>query len=136
MFSKQHYSGIFMSTPEKLLEHRILDWLNSLKKCFAFKVNNMGVFDNKKKVWRKNNSKHIHKGTPDIIGEINGKFFTIEVKAGYNKPSPHQIKFLERIKETGGVSFWTNDFEKCKTTFLNYFPEAKLKVEPLFDEIL
>ena len=121
---------------EKDLEHRILDWLNSLLKCFAFKINTTGVYDAKRKVWRKNNSKHIHKGTPDILGEIDGRFFAIEVKAGYNKPSQDQVKFLDRIQKNGGVSFWTNDFEKCKITFLKYFPNSKDKEKPLFTEIL
>jgi penicillin-binding protein-related factor A (putative recombinase) len=121
---------------EKDLENRILDWLNSLDKCFAFKINTTGVYDPKKKVFRKNNGKHLHNGTSDIIGEIDGRFFAIEVKYGYNKPSENQIKFIERIKDNGGVSFWTNDFEKCKIAFFKYFPNVRTKGELLFEEIL
>ena len=125
-----------MATPEKLLENRILDWLNSLADCFAFKVNTTGIYDAKRKVWRKINGKHIHRGTCDIFGVIDKQFFGIEVKAGYNKPSPDQTKFMERIKLANGVTFWTNDFEKCKSTFIKHFPKSRHKDELLFSEIL
>ena len=125
-----------MATLEKLLETRILDWLNSLSECFAFKINTTGIYDAKRKVWRKNNGRHIHNGTCDIFGVIDKQFFGIEVKAGYNKPSADQIKFMGRIKLANGITFWTNDFQKCKIAFLKHFPDAKSKDDLLFSEIL
>lgn len=125
-----------MSTPEKELENRILDYLNSIKSCFAIKINTVGIYDAKKRTYRKNNNPHIHKGTADILGQYKGRFFAIEVKAGYNKPSEHQKKFLGKIKENGGVAFWTNDFEKFKAAFIKYFPEREFEEKPIFEENL
>jgi len=124
-----------MATPEKELETRILDWLNSIEDCFAFKVNNTGIFDTKKKVFRKNKNPHIHNGISDILINYQGRFGAIEVKAGYNKPSINQTKFMSRIIDNGGFSFWTNDFELCKAKFLKLFPKLKYKEQPLFNEV-
>jgi Holliday junction resolvase len=48
-------------------------------------------------------------GVPDIVGCYNGKFFGIECKAGKNKPTALQLKQLEAIKATGGVSLVINE---------------------------
>jgi penicillin-binding protein-related factor A (putative recombinase) len=98
----------------------ILDWLALQDKCFAVKMNNVGVFDAKKRIYRKPNNKHIHKGVPDIIGLYDGRFFGVEVKFGKNKPSDHQTKFINRVKEAGGVAFWCNSF----TDFMYKFGES------------
>lgn len=124
-----------MATPEKILETRILDWLNSIESCFAFKINNTGIFDTKRKVFRKNTNPHIHNGISDILVNYKGNFGAIEVKAGYNKPSLSQTKFMNRIIENGGFSFWTNDFELCKKKFQKLFPNLKYKNPPIFDEV-
>lgn len=98
-------------TSEKQLETAILDWLNLQQNCFAIKLNNVGVFDTRKRVYRKPNNRHIHKGVPDIIGMLKGRFFAIEVKFGYNKPTEHQIKFIDRVRKAQGVAFWCKSFE-------------------------
>jgi len=125
-----------MSTPEKKIESAILDWLNLIDGCFAIKINTMGVFDPKRKVWRKNTNPHIHNGTSDILACYRSRFCAIEVKAGSNKPSENQRIFLERIKKNGGVSFCTNSLEHCKKTFSNHFPDFRFKNEPLFTELI
>jgi hypothetical protein len=123
-----------MATPEKILENRILEWLNSVEHCFAFKINNVGIYDAKRKTWRKNNNPHIHNGISDILFCYQGTFGAIEVKAGYNKPSPSQKKYLQRILDNGGVSWWTNNFDECKKEFIRTFPKLRYKNKPLFDE--
>jgi penicillin-binding protein-related factor A (putative recombinase) len=96
---------------EKQLETMILDWLVGPGESFAFKLNNVGVYDAKKRCYRKPNSRHIHKGLPDIMGVRDGRFFCVEVKFGKNKPSEHQTKFIGRVLSSGGVAFWCNSFE-------------------------
>lgn len=118
-----------MATPEKIIEKQILDWLNELDGCFAFKLNNVGVYDAKKRVYRKPNSPHIHKGVPDIMGCYKSKFFAIEVKAGRGKPSSDQKLFMKRINECLSVAFWTNDLEDCKGKFFNFFGDISYKAE-------
>lgn len=62
-------------------------------------------------------------GWPDIIGCTNhtetlsaGRFFGIEVKTGYNKPTEAQLRILNNIKENGGLSlvaYSVDDVIKC-----------------------
>jgi len=132
-----NYSGFFMpsATTEKQLETAILDWLNLIDGCFAIKINMTGIYDARRKVWRKNNNKHIHNGTSDILACYRGRFCAIEVKVGYNKPSENQRLFIQRIKENGGVSFWTKDFTQCKVEFKKHFPDFRFKNAPLFNEV-
>lgn len=121
--------------PEKDIERSILEWLNLIDGCFAIKINTMGVYDQKKGVWRKNRNKHIHNGTSDILGTYRGRFFAIEVKYKYNKPSENQKIFLQKIKNNGGVAFWTNSLEACKIEFKKHFPDFRFVDHPLFDEV-
>jgi hypothetical protein len=94
----------------------------------------VGIYDAKRKTWRKNNNPHIHNGISDILFCYRGSFGAIEVKAGSNKPSGNQKKYLKRILENGGVSWWTRDFDECKLKFKSHFPDFKYKNQPLFTE--
>ncbi len=125
-----------MATPEKLIETRILDWLNSIQDCFAFKINNVGIYDAKRKAWRKNNNPHIHNGISDILFCYEGTFGAIEVKAGYNKPSANQKKYIKNILDNGGVAWWTNSFSDCKREFCEHFPLKQFTDKPIFEETL
>ena len=86
---------------EKDLELLILRWLNKQPYTFAFKVETSGYYDKKLKKFRKRNNPFCFKGTSDIIGCKNGRFFAIEVKLGYNKPTLHQLAFLECVEKEG-----------------------------------
>lgn len=48
-------------------------------------------------------------GVPDIIVCHRGKFIGIECKAGKNKPTPLQLKNLEQIENSGGISMVINE---------------------------
>ena len=119
-------SEAIMATPEKLIENSILDNLNIIPECFAFKVNTTGVYDPRKRVFRKNNNPHIHNGTSDILGTYKGRFFAIEVKAGYAKPSDKQKLFLKRIEQNGGIAFWANSLDLALEKFKEAFPCANI----------
>lgn len=45
-----------------------------------------------------------HRGEPDIIGSYCGKFFAIEVKLEYNKPTELQLKRLDEWDRTGAIA--------------------------------
>ena len=71
------------------------------------------IYDSKRKVFRTIKNPHIHKGTSDILGIFNGRFFAIEVKTptthkkAINHPSERDInqsKFLKIIYEHGGIA--------------------------------
>lgn len=122
-------------TPEKDLETRILNWLNSIEGCFAIKINTTGIFDPVRKVYRKNTNPHIHNGTSDILGLYKGSFFAIEVKVGRNKASDAQKLFLKRILNNGGKAWITRDYEQCKRLFVEAFDRPKYSATQIGEKL-
>lgn len=91
---------------EKQIEKQILTYLNYQPDVFAFKVNTVGVYDAKKKLYRKNRNPFLIPGTSDIIGMWRGKFFAIEVKTPktISRVSPDQINFLQAVNKKMGLT--------------------------------
>ncbi len=50
-------------------------------------------------------------GVPDIVGCYKGRMIAIEVKAPKGYLSDHQIEFLKRINEAGGLAFMAKDID-------------------------
>lgn len=82
----------------------ILEYLN-MRGHFAVRINTMGVAKWNKKKEFDGFRKSPMKGVSDILGvsRNTGKFFAIEVKKKYNKPSPEQITFIENVQSRGGI---------------------------------
>lgn len=80
----------------------ILTYLNA-SGFFAWRNNTTGIYDTKKKIFRKN---HGLNGVSDILGihKKSGLFIAIEVKAGKDKVSPEQEHFLKQIEKFGGYA--------------------------------
>jgi hypothetical protein len=51
------------------------------------------------------------RGTPDIMGVLNGKQLAVEVKIGKDRLSPAQIEVGKQINAGGGYYFIARDFE-------------------------
>lgn len=62
-------------------------------------------------------------GTSDFVGCYRGRFFSIEAKAGDNKPTALQLKFMVQVQQAGGISIWVNE------------TDAEAGVNLLLDEI-
>jgi penicillin-binding protein-related factor A (putative recombinase) len=45
------------------------------------------------------------KGVPDILGIYKGQFLGIEIKTKIGKVSPEQERFLDNIRQNGGIGF-------------------------------
>lgn len=73
--------------PERLFRNKAMARLKAIKNSW----------------WESIQQKSI-RGTPDIIGVVNGHFVAIEVKADNGRPSPLQREKLKRINEAGGVA--------------------------------
>ena len=58
------------------------------------------------------------KGVSDIIGCINGKFFSIEVKVPGGLPTNHQINFMEAIRAAGGIAFVAYGIEEVQKNLM------------------
>lgn len=103
-------------TPETLVKRQISEYIAIFHPCAMFWWNkSTGIFDKKRGVFRKAKSRFDMNGVPDILGIYRGLFFAIEVKAGKNKPSESQDKFLLEFNRRGGfgiVAYGVADVQK------------------------
>ncbi len=102
---------------EKVIENQILNYLQFIPDCFAWKNQNVGVYDSRKRTYRKSNSKHQFKGIADILGIYKGRFLAIEVKQPKKPPSQHQIEFINKINDHGGIAFVATSIEDVQDYF-------------------
>ena len=93
-------------TPEAEVLKAISEYLFAMMrvgKGVWWRVNNGGVYDPTKKVFRKPAGKLNYAGISDIMGVYNGKFYAIEVKAGKNKATSEQEAFGQMVESQDGV---------------------------------
>lgn len=105
---------------EKEIESSILTYLRSIN-IFCWKVNNVGIWDQSRRRYRKASSHFVIKGISDIIGIINigpfkGLMLCIEVKRPRtrNNVSVEQNEFISKIRESGGIAFVATSIEDVK----------------------
>lgn len=102
--------------PEKAnaITKNIIRAINSQNGCVAYRVNNVGVWDEEKQIRRKGNTE---KGLPDVWSCLRGRFVVFEVKAGKDKLSEDQEKRKFEIERAKGlfIEVETTDF------FLQWF---------------
>jgi hypothetical protein len=108
---------------EKLIESAILDWLNLQPKTFAFKVNTVGVFDPKRRVYRTNRNPHLHNGTSDILGLHDQSFFAIEVKYNKGRPTANQKSFIKKVEDAGGRALVAWSLKDVQDAFALWFTD-------------
>lgn len=107
MTSKQFKSMIAKKHSKKglsanKLTNSVLDYLNSTG-FMAWRNNTMGVYDAKKQCYRRFNGL---RGVGDILGihKETGTFLSVEIKAGKDKLSVYQKKFIEDIEKHNGLA--------------------------------
>lgn len=92
---------------ETEIQSEIIDYLQLLEnqgKLFLHRVNNMGVYDPKRKAYRVF-PKGSKKGFPDIIIIKNGLLIGLEVKTGEGKQSVNQIEMEKEFKKHGAAYY-------------------------------
>ena len=75
--------------------------INMQPRCVAYRINNVGVWDAAKGVYRAGNTQ---KGIFDIAAIMRGRPIWLEVKAGRDKPSQDQLLFQQEVRLSGGVA--------------------------------
>lgn len=96
----------------------IIRAINMRPGCVAYRINNVGVWDEAKQVYRRGNTQ---KGIADIAAVIRGRAAWIEVKAGSDKLSREQLVFRQEIIGANGLYFEarsTDEFSKWFTETL------------------
>lgn len=95
----------------------IIRAVNMQPGCVAYRINNVGVWDADKGLYRAGNTE---KGLPDIFACVRGKMVAIEVKAGRDKLSVEQLQRKFEIERAGGVYFEARSTDE----FLAFFVDA------------
>jgi hypothetical protein len=91
--------GIRVSAPGSALVKACLDYL-ALRGVFAWRSNNTGIWDAKKRCWRF----HGLKGVSDIHGVLDGgRFLAVECKEGRGQLTEEQRYYLAIVNELGGL---------------------------------
>lgn len=98
------------------ITRNIIRAVNMQPGCVAYRVNNVGVWDEAKQVYRKGNTE---KGLPDIVVIHGGRFIAVEVKAGRDKLSREQLMRKFEIERAGGIYFEARSTD----AFLKFFVE-------------
>jgi len=88
---------------EKQIENAILQALNMLPTCKAWKNQSVGIYDPIKKTFR-SRSKYQIKGVSDILGIYRGKMICLEVKSKKGRLTDEQSLFLEQMRKLGAVT--------------------------------
>lgn len=90
---------------EMEIQNSILEYLR-YKGVFAWRQNNGGVYDEKRKIYRAK-SRFELKGVPDIVGVLRGgRFLGIEVKKSSKaKVSKAQLEFIKEANKNGSLCF-------------------------------
>jgi len=81
-------------TPEKKVKQRVVEQLKALPDLYYFFPATGGYGKS---------------GVPDIVGCYKGKFFSIECKAGNNKPTALQQRELDAIANAEGKAWIVNE---------------------------
>jgi hypothetical protein len=92
------------SGTEAQIKRAILDYLH-VKGALVWINSSTGVYDPTRRIFRKPNSPYQLNGTSDILGLYEGRFLAIEVKKPKCYPSESQKRFIELVKEHGGIAF-------------------------------
>lgn len=106
---------------EKQIENEILDFLRIIG-IYCWKNQSVGVYDAKKKIYRKaNNANHI-RGVSDILGLVQGRFLAIEVKSAIGRLTDEQRVFITKVNHEGGIAFVARSVEQAAQQLLSFFP--------------
>lgn len=98
---------------ELFIRNQICSYL-FYRKIFVFIHDSVGIFDEKKKVYRKNTSPYRRRGVADLLGIYRGRFLAIEVKSAKGNLSEHQVEFLDQVRAAGGIGFVARSIEDVK----------------------
>lgn len=106
---------------EKQVEKAILDFLSTIQGCKAWKNHTTGIFDPQKKIYRSLKGRYSGKGSADILCCIGGWFVAIEVKRPEGSvTSLDQYKFLDEIRNAGGIAFVAKSVDDVKRMLLQH----------------
>lgn len=93
-----------MKLKESAIQSLIIDYLR-LHQVFCWRQHQTGIYDVKRRVFRKLNGNGARRGISDILGVHESKFFAIEVKSEDGIATEDQLKFIQEVNANGGIAF-------------------------------
>lgn len=119
---KKNTRRYYQLNSESELQTIILDYLNRQSDVFAWRNNSVGVYDEKKKIYRRKGVFSIN-GVSDILGVLypSGIFLAVEVKKPYSTlsaVSPEQLSFIAKVRKMGGYAIWVSSLKEVED-FIN-----------------
>ena len=100
---------------ETRLQTAILTYL-AIRGIFADRINNGGVYDQKRGAYRRK-GKYDLAGSPDIIICHLGQYIALEVKIGKGRQSDAQKAYEELVNEAGGQYHVVRSVQEVKELF-------------------
>ena len=115
---------------EQQIQHAILDYLNACPGVFAWKSHNGAVWDPRGGFFRRNNSKYMPNGIPDILGVIaGGRMLAIEVKRPTNyNITDEQRAMIDNLTRMGALAFIAHSVEEVASKLVLKNPNESLEV--------
>ena len=104
------------------ITRNVLTVINGQPGCVAYRVNNVGVYDEAIGARRKGNTE---RGLPDVWACVLGRFLTIEVKAGKDELSEHQKMRKFEIEKAGGIFFVARSTDGFTDFFFNLLKKIR-----------
>lgn len=111
---------------EKEIENSILEYLYYFHLGYFWKNNSVGIFDPTKKIFRKSKNKYAVNGVADIIGCIDGKFVSFEVKSEAGKQLPDQKEFQKNIEHAHGKYAVVKSINEVIQYLKVWFPNLRI----------
>lgn len=99
----------------------VIRCINIQPKCVAYRINNVGIWDEAKQIHRRANTQ---KGIFDVSATIRGRAAWFEIKANRDKPSQDQLIFQEEVRRAGGIA----EFVTSTDGFLELFKGLLLEI--------
>ena len=103
-------NAIKKAISDYLYAHRVFAWRNNTGASF-------GSYKGKQRFFRFGEP-----GSGDIFALHRGKFVSIETKAPGKHPTNIQVDFMQRVRENGGLTMWTDDVDDFIDWWTNQFP--------------
>ena len=110
-------------TKEDRLQHAVMYYLNAkYPQAFAIHVANEG----RRSPFERYKFKYLGgvSGIPDILVFYKNAFkcgLALELKVGYNKPTPNQRKCLKTLENANWEALWVNNYDDAVKIIDNYF---------------
>lgn len=83
----------------------VLNYLSLVPGCLAWQQDSMGVWDAKRQIYRKRQSKYTVRGLSDVFAVYRGVPLGLEIKTGSGTPNDNQVEFWQLLERAGGLYF-------------------------------